>query len=255
MECPFCAETIKHEALVCRHCNRDLRIVRPIVIDNQLLVTEIDQLQLDLDRVNARLALFEDPIRILLGHAAIYVFIPLLLLLAAHVVVTVVLDVSAVYLRLASVILPIPFGATLYALNKIGLKGGVGFGTVTAFLSVAAMLVVVGYVDSVPILPDTPREWREAGEYATSILLAYLTGNLLATLILRLLPNAMATSGHPSAAAVRLARLWGQHGGPELMRRRARRVQELIVTAGPLAGLLTTAAGSIYTGLKGVLGP
>jgi hypothetical protein len=254
MECAFCAETIKYEALVCRHCSRDLRVVRPIVIDNQLLVTEIDRLQLDLDRVNARLALFDDPIRILLGHAALYVFIPLMLLLAAHVVVIIVLDISAVYLRLASLILPIPFGATLYAVNKIGLKGGVGFGTVTAFLSVAAMLVVVGYVDSVPILPDTFREWREAVEYATSILLAYLTGILLATLILRSLPNAMATTGRPSAAAVRLAQLWGQHGGEEFMLRRARRVEELIKMVGPLAGLLTTAAGSIYTGLKGVLG-
>jgi hypothetical protein len=106
----------------------------------------------------------------------------------------------------------------------------------------------------VPILPDTPREWREVIEYARSIVLAYVTVNLLALLILRLLPNAMAASGRPSATAVRLARMLGHHVGPEVMRQRARRIQELIKTIGPLAGLVATAGGSIYTGLKSVLG-
>jgi len=151
------------------------------------------------------------------------------------------------------VIIPIPFGMTLYAANKIGVRGAIGLGITTALLGVTGMLAIVGYVDKVPILPDTAREWREAIEYALSIMLAYVTGDLLAMLILRLLPNAMAASGRPSATAVRLARMLGQHG-PDVMRRRARRIQELIKTIGPLAGLVATAGGSIYTGLKSVLG-
>jgi hypothetical protein len=173
---------------------------------------------------------------------------------AAHAIVTILLDVSALYLRIASVIIPIPFGVMLYAANKIGVRGAVGFGIATAFLSVTAMLVTIGVVDKVPIVPDNPREWREVIEYALSIMLAYVTGNLLVMLILRSLPNAMAASGRPSAVAVRLARMFGQHVGPDVMRRRARRIQELIKTIGPLAGLVATAGGSIYTGLKGVLG-
>jgi hypothetical protein len=38
------------------------------------------------------------------------------------------------------------------------------------------------------------------------------------------------------------------------LKRRARRIQDLMKTAGPAMGLLTTAAGSIYAGLKGILG-
>jgi hypothetical protein len=48
-----------------------------------------------------------------------------------------------------------------------------------------------------PIVPDSLREWREAVEYALSIMLAIVIGNLLALLILRSLgrPSAVRRSG------------------------------------------------------------
>src|SRR4051794_27715412 len=114
MDCPFCAETIKEEALVCRHCSRDLRVVRPIVLENQHLVAELDHLQSELDRVNARLAFLQRPVPFLLWHATLYVLMPSLLLLGAHVFVTMLLDISSIYLRVASVLIPVPFGMSLY---------------------------------------------------------------------------------------------------------------------------------------------
>ena len=38
MECPFCAEEVKDEALVCKHCSRDLKIPKPLIEENQELI-------------------------------------------------------------------------------------------------------------------------------------------------------------------------------------------------------------------------
>lgn len=254
MECPFCAETIKDEAIVCKHCSRDLRAVLPVITEIQETVVELDRLQRQLDRVNASLAMFDRPIRFLFLNGGIYVLLPSLLLLAAHFLITMTFNVSPLYLRIASVIIPLPFGMAAFAVSKIGYRGAFGLGVLTAAVSVTGMLAVVAYVDGASIIPETLREWRETFEYGLSIALSFLTGNILVTLVLFILPSTIASSGKPNAGAYRIARMLGQHVGQETLRRRARRIQDLMQTAGPIAGVVATAAGSVYTGLKGVFG-
>lgn len=253
MECPFCAEDIKDEARVCQHCGRDLRLALPVIQEIQEVVAELDRLQRRLDQVNASLALFDRPGRFLLLNGGIYVLIPTMMLVAAHFVIVMKLDAPQLYLRIASFIIPLPFGMAAFAVNRIAYRGAFGLGVLIASLSVLSMLSVVSYVDGSPIIPSSFREWRETVEYGLSIALSFLTGNILVILVLWILPNTISSDGRASPAAYQIARLLGQHVGEETLRRRARRIQSLMKTLGPVGGVIASAGGSIYTGLKGVL--
>ncbi|QUS38732.1 hypothetical protein RPMA_07720 [Tardiphaga alba] len=253
MECPFCTETIRDEAIACKGCSRDLRFVRPVLLEVQDLVSEIDKLTHALDRAEAKLGRLKHPLRYFLSHSAIYVLIPTILLVAAHILITIVLNVSPLYLRVASIVIPLLFGVASMPFHKLGPLGGLLIGVVTAMLSVGLMLVVTGVNDDVPIIPASWTEWREVGEYVASISLAFLSGNVLGMAVFRILPSTLAQGGKPNAVAFKAARLLGEHVGDEQLRRRARWIQELAQTVGPLIGAGAGVAGSIYTGLKGVL--
>jgi hypothetical protein len=253
MECPFCVETIKDESLVCRHCARDLALVRPVILEIAAMTAEIDALQRELNRVRIKLAAAEAPGRFLLMHALVYIVLPSALLVAAHFLVTFKFDVSEIYLRIASVLIPLPFGFALAAVRHVGFRGALAFGVAAAALSVWSMLAVTGYLDGVAVLPSNWLEWKESIEYGMSIALAFGAGNILAYLLFEVLPRAFTSSGKPSAAAYLIARAWGQDVGSEALRRRARLLQDILRTAGPIVGLVATVSGSIYTGLKGFL--
>lgn len=254
MECPFCAERVKDEALACKHCSRDLRVVRPMVLEVQDIVSELDKLRLELDHVTAKLYRKRHPVRYFAIHSVAYILIPAVLLVAAHILITIVLNVSPVFLRVASVVIPLPFGLAIHAIQKVGFRGAAIAGVLTAIVSVLCMLTVIGIHDKVPILPQSWIEWREVMEYGASIALAFVTGNILGILIFQVLPSTMAQGGKPNVAAYRMARMLGQHVGEEQLRRRARIIQDLMRTAGPLGGILATALGSLYAGLKGIVG-
>lgn len=255
MECPFCAERVKDEALACKHCSRDLRVVRPVVLEVEEIVADLDKLRRELDHVTAKLYRKQYPIRYFSIHSIAYILIPATLLVVAHAVLTIGFpNLSALYLRLASVLIPLPFGLAINAIQKVGLRGAIIVGLLTAMLSVLCMLTVTGINDRVPILPETWIDWREVIEYVLSIALAFVTGDIIGILIFQVLPSQMAQGGKPNPAAYRIARMLGQHVGEEQLRRRARIIQDLMRTAGPIAGILATAVGSIYAGLKGILG-
>ena len=253
MDGAVCAETIKGEAMACKHCSRDLRMVRPILVEIDEIVAELDKLRRDLDRVNATLERYKNPLRHFATFAVLYVLIPSLLLVIAHILVTIVFDLSPLPLRIASVVIPILFGFIAYPAHKVAMNGALVIGLSIATLSVLSMLTVTGVHDNVPILPGVSIEWREVFEYGASIFLAFVSGNILGVLIFQVMPRILTQGGKPSALALRIARLLGQHVGEEQLRRRARLIQNLIQTAGPLIGVAATTIGSLYAGLKGIM--
>jgi hypothetical protein len=125
------------------------------------------------------------------------------------------------------------FGFVAYPLHKVSMNSALVLGVSTAAVSVLAMLAVTGLHDNVPILPEVWIEWREVFEYRASILLAFVSGNILGVLIFQVMPRILTQGSKPNALALKIARLLGDHVGDEQLRRRARLIQNLIQTAGP----------------------
>ena len=171
----------------------------------------------------------------------------LALLVAAHIVLLFVYDVKPLYLRIASMLIPIPFGFALLVWHPHRFRVSAFGGFAMAAMAVWLMLVTTAYVHNVPVMPQKARDIREVLEYIASIGLAFLTGLLLGKLRSRRLSMAP----EPSRLTLLLAELFSTNKEGDLgVVLLATRTQKMVSAFTPIGA----GAASIYAGIKALIG-
>jgi hypothetical protein len=268
MQCPYCISNINDAAVVCPVCRRDLYLLKPL----QEKVAELEQKVKEGDparnkALEARLAELEDKLsqressaapapleasagaspRSYLLSALIAALASLALLLAAHGLIVILYDLKTLYLRIASLLIPLPLGFALHAWHPRRFWASSLVAVLVACAAVLGMSAITGYVDKTPVLPENLREWREFIEYAASITFSFITGLLLG----KLRRHQSQKPAQPSRVVILIAQLFAKHEDGQLG------VQKLVTRITTVAGAVAPAvsgAVSVYTGIKAVLG-
>jgi hypothetical protein len=109
-----------------------------------------------------------------------YVLAPVVLLMLAHYLIVMKLDIDPVYLRLCAITIPFVCGFILFRRLQLGIGAAALLGLCVALIAVAGMTTIVGLVDARSIVPSSKAEWQEVFEYLVTITLATAAGSLLA---------------------------------------------------------------------------
>lgn len=270
MKCPYCLSEVEDEALVCKVCTRDLYLFKPLIAQLAELQAKLAAAP-DVSVHEARIAALEAQLaasRALLDaprtgiwgvlHAvALYLALPLSLLLAAHALITIVLDAPLIYLRLVSIAIPLPFGLVLFLQQRRTVFPWFAATVALAVTSVIGMSWITSLVDQTPVLPQNAFEWREYLEYASSISFSFLTGMLLGGILCARRDHRERTSGASTTRTTSggwLRTLVSMVVGGKLSVKQMADLVDKIESYGSSLAALGATAMSIYTGLKTFLG-
>jgi hypothetical protein len=264
MKCPYCLSEVEAEAVVCKFCTKDLYLFKPLIdkvadLERQLhdipnregyerRIMELEDL---LNEQENRVSIDQGTSLALLKNICVYLVVPLVLLLIAHALIIVIYDTKELYLRIISIILPLPFGYFLFKERKHRFFPwfmGIIF---LAIASVIGMSGITSLVDHTPVFPQNAFQWSEVLEYSASISFSFLTGMLLGSAAFIARQNKRrASPKNPLLKAIASGLADGKMS-PSNIEAVMNRLHGFFGTAVALA----TTAISTYTGLKGIISP
>ena len=261
MKCPYCLSDVDPAASVCKVCTRDLYLFKPLLEKIAVLESRLDGLP-ERERLQSKIHELESQLDALKNEEGQsdtildqfvkvmqYLVLPLLVLLAAHGLITVVYDLPLLFLHIVSILVPAPFAYYLFAHKKRSVLGWFAGSIVLASLAVIGMSGITSLVDGTPIMPRSPIEWKDFIEYSASISFSFLTGMLIGVMQYKKRHSVSKLKMNPWVAAAMLG-LGDGRLSPETLQKMMHKVNEF----GSTAVALATTAISVYTGLKGFLG-
>lgn len=201
MRCPYCAEDIKDEALVCKHCQRELFVIKPLLekireLNEHIAKLEKPEARTETARTAPEIAV-NSPHHIKGRHfsfgftALLSILIGYIVLIVVHYVIIVKLDMRLIYYQFTSIAVPVLFGL-LYRPNE-RMRAGTELlmGVTLAVAATVSELASVAYIDNVSFWPKSKYEWNEVWLHSASITFGFLAGTLLRNFLeVRYLPNA-----------------------------------------------------------------
>jgi hypothetical protein len=178
------------------------------------------------------------------------------ILLTAHFIIIVALDLPLIYLRIVSIAVPLVFGFLYRKSLDRWLFWDLGTGLAVAVVAIVGMSAVVAQTDGVPLLPTDAQGWREYAEYAASIGFGFFTGcvlrhglmvarapspkvSFLVELIARFIAKKMKGKGDDD----------DDDGPKDAIDEKVKKIETLV--SGAIAA--GSVAVSIYTGLSGLI--